>query len=91
MNNYRAKFQVRSIYCSGDIGSGSKRPPPPQERPMPIGRAKPLRRARFARTFCLVKNKTTLDLQVFSRIGKTIKNLQRIPNTIMNASLPVIF
>ena len=25
MNNYRAKFQVQSIYCSEDIGRGSRR------------------------------------------------------------------
>ena len=29
----------------------------------------------------------TLDLQVFSWIGKTIKKLQWIPNTIMNTSV----
>ena len=29
----------------------------------------------LVRTFCLVKKKTTLDLQVFSRIGKTMKKL----------------
>ena len=34
--------------------------------------------------------KKPLDLQVFSRIGKTMKKLQWIPNTIMNISLTVI-
>ena len=33
-----------------------------------------------ARTFCFAKKKKTLDLQVFSRIGKTTKKLQSIPN-----------
>ena len=36
--------------------------------------------------FCLVKNKKVLDLQVFTRVGKTIKKLQWIPNTIMNTT-----
>ena len=43
-----------------------------------------------ARTFCLVKNKKTY-LQVLCRIGKTMKKLQWIPNTIMNTNLLVIF
>ena len=46
-------------------------------RPMPIGYAH----------FFLVKRKKTLDLQVFSRKGKTIKKLQLIPNTIMNINV----
>ena len=37
--------------------------------------------------FCLVKKKKISDLQVFSRIGKTVKKLQWIPNTIMNISV----
>ena len=42
-----------------------------------VTRAKPLKRPIFrVRTFCLVKNKKPLDLQVFIRISKTIKNLQ---------------
>ena len=32
-----------------------------------------------ARAFCILKK--TLDLQIFSRIGKTTKKLQWIPNT----------
>ena len=43
------------------------------------------------RTFCFLKNKKPLDLQVFSRIGKTMKKLQLSLNTIMNTSLLVIF
>ena len=58
-------------------------------RPMPIGRAwarktSETRPIFWARTFCLAKKKETLDLQVFSRIGKSLKKLQWIPNTIMN-------
>ena len=36
------------------------------------------------RTFCLVKKNKSLDLLIFSRIGKTMKKLQWIPNTILN-------
>ena len=61
-------------------------------RPMPIGRARtcwtsethPIFRAH---TFCLIKKKKSLDLQVFSRIGTTMKKLQWIPNTIVNTSV----
>ena len=50
-------------------------------RPMSIGRyhtrkAFETRMIFRARTFCLVKKKKTLDLQFFSRIGKTMKMLQ---------------
>ena len=39
-----------------------------------LGRAKPLRRTRFfwVHTFYLVRKKKSLDLQIFSRISKTI-------------------
>ena len=37
-----------------------------------------------APTFCLVKIKKPLDLQVLSRIGKTMKRLPCIPNTILH-------
>ena len=65
-------------------------------RPMPIRWARvsktPEARPIFwARTFCFVKKKKPLDLQVFSRIGKTMKKLQRIPKPIANTSLLVIF
>ena len=42
--------------------------------------------------FCK-KEKKTLDLQIFSvsRIGKTMKKLQRIPSTIVSTSALVIF
>ena len=40
-----------------------------------------------ANTFCLVKRKKILDLQVFSQIGKIIKKLQWIPNTMINTSV----
>ena len=61
-------------------------------RPMPIGRARahkisdtrPIFRAG---TFCLVEKKKPLDLQDFSQIGKTMKKLQWVPNTIMNTNL----
>ena len=49
--------------------------------PMPIGRVRTRKRSEThpifrARTFCLVKKKKPLDLQFFSRIGKTMKKLQ---------------
>ena len=44
-----------------------------------------------ALTFYLIKKEKPLDLQVFSRIGKTMKQLQSISNTIMNTNLLVIF
>ena len=47
--------------------------------------------ARTTRIFCLVGKKKPLDLQAFSRIGKTIKKLQSVPNAIKNTSLNVIF
>ena len=57
-----------------------------------LGRAKPLFFPIFrARIFCLLKKKKTLDLQVFSQIVKTMKKLQWIPNTLLNASVLVIF
>ena len=62
----------------------------------PLGWAKPLTHARFwGQTFCLVKNKKQknkkkIDLQVFSRIGKT-KKLRRFSNAIMSTSLLIIF
>ena len=58
---------LTSLYKPGQIA-----------RPMPIGRAKPLRRSRFfgCAPFALQITKTILDLQVFSPIGKTIKKLQ---------------
>ena len=43
-----------------------------------------------ARTFCLAKKKI-LDLQVVSRINKTIRKLQWIQNTIMNTNVPECF
>ena len=48
--------------------------------PMPIGRAKPLRCAQFFRHahFDMLKWKKTLNLQVFSRIGKTMKKSQSV-------------
>ena len=63
---------------------------------MPIGHAQARKTSETcpilrARTFCFAKNKKQLNLQVFNRIGKTMKKLQRLPNTIMNTSLPVIF
>ena len=45
----------------------------------------------FSDAHILLYKKKTLDLQVFSGIGKTMKKLNWIPNTIMNTSLPVIF
>ena len=44
-----------------------------------------------ARTFCQVKKKKTLDLQISSQIDKTVKKLHWIPNTIVNTIVPVIF
>ena len=55
----------------------------------PIGRARVLKTSKTRpifreHKFFLVKKKKPLDLQVFSRLGKTIKKLQWISNTIMN-------
>ena len=44
-----------------------------------------------ARTFCLLERKKSLDLQIYSRIGKTIKKLLWIPNNLVNISVLVIF
>ena len=41
--------------------------------------------------FCLVKKKKSLDLQIYSRIGKTMKKLYWILNTFVNTSALVIF
>ena len=38
-------------------------------------------------TLCLNKKKKPLDLQIFSRIGKTMKNLQWIQNTNVNTCI----
>ena len=48
---------------------------------MPIGRVRARKTSEtrlvfWGRTFCLVKNKKKLDLQVFSGIGKTMEKLQ---------------
>ena len=61
-------------------------------RPMPIGGTRAnktceMRSIFWARTFWLARKEKTLDLQEFSRIGKTMKKLQGIPNTIMNISV----
>ena len=47
---------------------------------MPIGRARELKTSEtrlifWAHKFCLVKKKNLLDLQIYSRMGKTIKKL----------------
>ena len=52
-----------------------------------LRRAIPLKRARFGRAILPCKKKKGLDLQVFCRIGKTIKKLQWIPNIIMNTNV----
>ena len=52
-----------------------------------LGRAKPLGRAQFFGAHTALK---TLDLQVFSRIGKTMKKLKWILNTTRNTSLLAI-
>ena len=59
---------------------------------MPIGHAEARKTSKTcsifrARIFFLVKRKKTLNLQVFSWIGKTIKKLQWIPNTIINTNV----
>ena len=51
--------------------------------------AKPLRRARKIAHFTM--SKKSLNLQIYSKISKTMKKLQRIPNTIVNISVHVIF
>ena len=52
-----------------------------------LGHSKFLRRVDFSNARSLpCKMKETLDLPVFSQIGKTIKNLQCIPYTIINTS-----
>ena len=68
-------------------------------RPEQIAHSMPIERARArkisetcpvfraARAFCLAKKKKPLDLQSFSRIGKTMKKLWWVPNTIMNTTL----
>ena len=43
-----------------------------------------------AHTFCLVKRKN-ITLQIFSRIRKTMKNVQWIPDVIVSTSVLVIF
>ena len=67
--NKQQIYQHRSLYRSAQIA-----------HPMPIGRvqARKISETRsifWARTFCLVKQKKALDLQLFSRIGKTMKKL----------------
>lgn len=44
-----------------------------------------------ARTLHLIKKKLALYLQIFRRLGKTMKTLQCIPNTNMNTCVPAIF
>ena len=57
------------------------------------GHAKPLSRPRFFgyAHFALSKTKLIINLQVFSRIGKTMKKWQWISNTIMNTNLLATF
>ena len=57
------------------------------------GTQKSLRRAGyFGRAhFALQKRKKSLDPQVFGQTGTAMKELQSIPNTIMNTNLLVIF
>ena len=50
-------------------------------RPMPIGRGRARKTSETcpifrARTYCLVKKKKSLDLQIYSRIGETMEELQ---------------
>ena len=52
--------------------------------PMPIGCA-PTRKSAGAHIF--PSKKKTLEVQVFNRISKTMKMLQRVPNTVMNISV----
>ena len=40
----------------------------------------------WALTFCLLKKKKTLDLQMLGQIGKTTKQLRWIPDTILSTS-----
>ena len=41
--------------------------------------------------FCLLKSKKLLDLQIYDPIGKTMKKLYWIPNTVLNTSTILIF
>ena len=50
-------------------------------RPMPIGCARARKSSETrpvfrVRKFCLVKKKKLLDLEIYSRVGKTMKKLQ---------------
>ena len=58
-----------------------------------LGHAKSLRRARFfgRAHFALQKRKNYIDLQIYSRISKTMRKLRWIPNTIVNTWVLVIF
>ena len=42
-------------------------------------------------TFCLAKKNRTVDMQCFSRIGKTMSKWLRIPYTMVNTSIISIF
>ena len=84
------KFKLHRLFCWLEFMTSR---PGQIARPMSIGRAKPLRRAQFISwaNFALEIKKNQLDLQIYSRIGKTMKRLYWILNTFENTSTLVIF
>ena len=45
----------------------------------------------WGRTFCFLQIKKIINLQIYSRIGKTMKKLQYIANTFVNTRALLIF
>ena len=80
-------FSVTTIFSS-DPKKGRYRPGQ-IARPIGIERARVRKNSETRpknRPFCLIKKKKPLDLQIFSRIGKRMKMLHLIPNTIKNTA-----
>ena len=80
LKNEKTLHYSLSLPYIGHFSHVTKNRPGQIARPMPIGRAgarkiSEMRPIFRARRFCLLERKKSLDLQIYSRIRKTMKKL----------------